>query len=128
MIERSNSCRPKKELFSCLTAQENTWTADVKLLLTQIYQHITCAHCSEDCLVNQASRLACTKGYDIYIVPGGSCIPKILKTPNYEGIVGVACGEEIKMFSPFLKHYRSCRSSYTLIKNGCANTVSTWKH
>ncbi len=39
----------------------------------------TCAHCSEDCLVNKAERFARQKGYDIYVLPGGSCIPKILK-------------------------------------------------
>src|SRR4030066_2157011 len=63
----------------------------------------TCAHCSPDCLVNKADHLAKKKGYDVYLLPGGSCIPKILKTSRYEGIVGVACGEEMKIMGPLLK-------------------------
>ena len=35
-----------------------------------------CAHCSEDCIVNKADQQAKSKGYDVYIVPGGSCIPR----------------------------------------------------
>ena len=83
----------------------------------------TCAHCSEDCLVNQASQVAGEKGYDVYVVPGGSCIPKILKSTKYEGIVGVACGEEIKMFGPYFNDTDMARQSIPLIKNGCANTI-----
>jgi hypothetical protein len=56
-------------------------------------------------------------------VPGGSCIPKILKSTKYEGIVGVACGEEIKMFGPYLNDMEMARQSIPLIKNGCANTI-----
>jgi hypothetical protein len=82
-----------------------------------------CAHCSEDCLVNQSVQVATAKGYDVYIVPGGSCIPKILKSTKYEGIVGVACGEEIKMFGPYLNDMEMARQSIPLIKNGCANTI-----
>jgi hypothetical protein len=35
-----------------------------------------CKHCSKDCLVSKANRLAVKKGYDVYVVPGGSCVPK----------------------------------------------------
>jgi hypothetical protein len=62
-----------------------------------------CAHCSDDCPVGEAVLFGEKKGYDVYIVPGGSCIPKILKTKNYEGVVGVACGEEIKAGMGLLK-------------------------
>ncbi len=83
----------------------------------------TCAHCDEECLVNQSSKFAQAKGYDVYIVPGGSCIPKILKNTNYEGVVGVACGEEIKLFGPFLNSLGVSGQAIPLIKNGCANTI-----
>jgi len=83
----------------------------------------TCAHCSEDCLVNQSVQAAARKGYDVYVVPGGSCIPKILKNTRYEGIVGVACGEEIKMFGPSTNDSDVARQAIPLIKNGCANTI-----
>jgi hypothetical protein len=83
----------------------------------------TCAHCSEDCLVYQSERLAKEKGYDVYVLPGGSCIPKILKNRHYEGIIGVACGEEMKMLSPLLSSMDVAGQAIPLIKNGCANTV-----
>jgi len=83
----------------------------------------TCAHCSEDCLVNKADRLAKEKGYDVYLLPGGSCIPKILKATHYEGIVGVACGEEMKMMGHLLGSMDVTGQGIPLIKNGCANTI-----
>ncbi|XHH08459.1 MAG: DUF116 domain-containing protein [Candidatus Bathyarchaeia archaeon] len=82
-----------------------------------------CAHCSEDCMVNQADKLAKEKGYDVYILAGGSCIPKILKSSKYEGVVGVACGEELKMLQPLLSNLNIAGQAIPLIKNGCANTV-----
>jgi hypothetical protein len=83
----------------------------------------TCAHCSPDCLVNKADHLAKKKGYDVYLLPGGSCIPKILKTSEYEGIVGVACGEEMKIMGPLLNGMDVAGQAIPLIKNGCANTI-----
>jgi hypothetical protein len=83
----------------------------------------TCAHCSKDCLVNRADSLAKKKGYDVYILPGASCVPKILKTHEYEGVVGVACGEEIKMAGDALGSRNIAAQAIPLIKNGCANTA-----
>ncbi|MDR1992221.1 MAG: DUF116 domain-containing protein [Nitrososphaerota archaeon] len=82
-----------------------------------------CAHCSEDCLINQADKIAKEKGYDMYVLPGGSCIPKIFKNTKYEGVAGVACGEEAKMFRPQLNNIDIAVQAIPLIKNGCANTV-----
>lgn len=81
-----------------------------------------CAHCSQDCLINKAVSIAEKKGYDVYILPGGSCIPKILKAKHYEGVVGVACGEEIKMAGELTKEMGIAGQAIPLIKNGCANT------
>lgn len=82
-----------------------------------------CAHCSPDCSINRAVSIAEKKGYDVYILPGGSCVPKILKTKKYEGVVGVACGEEIKISSGALKDLDVTGQAVPLIKNGCANTA-----
>jgi hypothetical protein len=82
-----------------------------------------CAHCSPDCGVNKADRIAREKGYDVYVLPGGSCVPNILKAKNYEGVVGVACGEEVKMSGELLSSMSVAGQSVPLLKNGCANTV-----
>jgi hypothetical protein len=81
-----------------------------------------CAHCSPDCLINKAASLAEKNGYDVYILPGGSCVSKILKLKRYEGVVGVACGEELKLAGEALGHMGVSGQAVPLLKNGCANT------
>ena len=83
----------------------------------------TCAHCSDDCMVNKADNYARKKGYDVYLIPGGSCIPKIIKNSNYEGIVGVACGEEMKIMGPLIDGMSISGQGIPLLKNGCSCTV-----
>ncbi len=82
-----------------------------------------CKHCSKDCLVSKANRLVENKGYDVYVVPGGSCIPKIVKKAMYEGAIGIACGEEMKMSGDVLDSMGVAGQAIPLIKNGCANTA-----
>ena len=82
-----------------------------------------CAHCSPECQVNQAVSIAEKKGYDVYVLPGGSCIPKILKNKGYEGAVGIACGEETKLSGEILEKMSVAGQAIPLIKNGCANTI-----
>jgi len=82
-----------------------------------------CADCSKDCLINRATSIAKRRGYDVYVVPGGSCIPKILRNKGYEGAVGIACGEEAKLSGDLLEKMGVACQVVPLIKNGCANTV-----
>ena len=93
-----------------------------KASFDQSISSFECAHCSGDCLVGRAVVFAEKKDYDVYILPGGSCISKILKAKRYEGIVGVACGDEIKAGVKLLKLMRVSSQTVPLIKNGCANT------
>ena len=82
-----------------------------------------CGHCSQDCLVNKADEIAKKKGYDVYVLPGSSCVSKILKASKYEGVVGVACGEELKIAGSILDQSNMAAQAVPLLKNGCANTV-----
>jgi len=81
-----------------------------------------CAHCSPDCLINRAVSIAERKGYDVYILPGGSCISRILKMKKYDGVVGVACGEELKIAGKVLEQMNIAGQAVPLLRNGCANT------
>jgi len=81
-----------------------------------------CAHCSPDCCVNKAEHIAIEKGYDVYVLSGGSCMLSILKQKNYDGVVGVACGAEVMMSGEKLSSMRVAWQSVPLLKNGCANT------
>jgi len=82
-----------------------------------------CAHCSDDCLVNKAVSISEKKGYDVYVLPGSSCIPKILKSRDYEGAIGVACGNETRLSGETLEKLGIAAQAVPLIKNGCANTI-----
>ncbi len=81
-----------------------------------------CQHCSPDCLVNQATTYAQKMGYDVYIVAGGSCIPQILRKNRYEGVVGVACSEELKLAATYIKTFNLPGQAVPLIRNGCSET------
>ncbi|MCW4006769.1 MAG: DUF116 domain-containing protein [Candidatus Bathyarchaeota archaeon] len=81
-----------------------------------------CNHCSQDCAINKADQIAREKGYDVYILAGGSCIPQILNSKQYEGIVGVACGGELKLSDEVLNNLQVAGQAVPLLKNGCANT------
>lgn len=78
-----------------------------------------CQRCSQDCLIREAVEIAESRGYDVYIVPGGSCIPKILEK-GYDAVVGVACGMELKLASSFLGDIPA--QAVPLVKNGCSHT------
>jgi hypothetical protein len=82
-----------------------------------------CAHCSDDCLVNKAVSISEKKGYDVYVLPGGSCIPRILKSGCYKGAIGVACGNETRLSGKTLEELGVAAQAVPLIKNGCANTI-----
>jgi len=81
-----------------------------------------CQHCSPDCLVNQATTYAQKMSYDVYIVAGGSGIPQILRKNRYEGVVGVACSEELKLAATYIKTFNLPGQAVPLIRNGCSET------
>ena len=82
-----------------------------------------CMHCSGDCLVGEACTLGEARGYSVFVVPGGSCIPGIIQRGNFEGIVGVACGQELGPALQMTQKYNLPAQAVPLIKNGCANTA-----
>jgi hypothetical protein len=58
----------------------------------------------------------------VYVIPGGSCVYKILKLKHYDGVVGVACGEEIKLAGEALSRMNVAGQAVPLLRNGCVNT------
>jgi uncharacterized protein len=81
-----------------------------------------CNHCSSDCLVHQATVLSAQRNYDIYILPGASCVRKIFQKRLYEGVVGVACTDELRLASTILEKQNIHAQAIPLIKNGCSET------
>lgn len=82
-----------------------------------------CVGCKEDCLIKRATKLAVRRGYDVYIIPGGSCIPKIIGEKGYDGVVGVACPDELILASSLLAKLKIPGQAVSLLRNGCANTT-----
>ena len=81
-----------------------------------------CRHCSKDCQVHKATLLAKKENYDVYVLPGGSCVKKIFQKNSYEGVVGVACTEEIGLATKILEQFNIATQNIPLIKNGCSGT------
>jgi uncharacterized protein len=122
-IERDKFLETKKRALFLPHCSRKYMDSRCKATFNPQVPNYTCAHCSDDCMVNKADQYAKKKGYDVYLLPGGSCIPKILKANRYEGIVGVACGEEMKIMGPLLSGLDVAGQGIPLIKNGCACTV-----
>jgi hypothetical protein len=123
LLERRRFLQAKKRALFLPHCSRKYMDSRCKAFFDASIPTYTCAHCSNDCLVNRAERLAKAKGYDVYVIPGGSCISKILKTNQYEGVAGVACGEEIKISVDALGSMNVAGQAIPLIKNGCANTA-----
>lgn len=81
-----------------------------------------CQHCSEDCLINKATQMGEKRGYDVFVLPGGSCIPKIMNRRDYDGVVGVACSDEIQLGREYLEKLGVPYQGVPLLKNGCSGT------
>ncbi|MEA2055208.1 MAG: DUF116 domain-containing protein [Candidatus Thermoplasmatota archaeon] len=58
----------------------------------------------------------------MYVLPGSSCIRKIFQKNMYDGIVGVACTDELKLAIGILEQFNISAQGVPLIKNGCSGT------
>ena len=122
LLERDRFMQTRKRALFLPHCSRKYMDSRCKAVFNPNIPSYMCAHCSPDCLINRAVSFAEKKGYDVYILPGGSCVPKILKAKHYEGVVGVSCGEETKLGGEILKSMDIAGQSVPLVKNGCANT------
>ena len=123
LMERERFVQTKKRALLLPHCSRKFMDSRCKATFDPELPSYVCAHCSPDCQVGQAEFLAKKKGYDVYILPGGSCISRILNLNHYEGIIGVACGEEVRLGGETLKAMNISGQTVPLLKNGCANTA-----
>lgn len=123
LVERQRFAETKKRVLFLPHCSRKYMDSRCRAVFDPSIPSYFCKHCSPDCLVNRAVALAEKKGYDVYVLPGGSCVPKILKSERYEGVVGVACGEETRISGEMLAGMKVAGQAVPLIKNGCANTI-----
>ncbi len=122
MVHREDFLKSKNRVMflpQCL--RKHTHNSCKAAFKPEIPSHF-CSNCSASCLVNQATMLGKQKGYDVYIVDGGSCISKILKQNSYDAVVGIACPEELKLAAEQLEKTGIPGQGVPLIKNGCVYT------
>ena len=81
-----------------------------------------CNHCSPDCLANRATKFAEKKDYKVFILPGGSCVRKILDKVSCDAVLGIGCPEELKLGIGLVESKNKIVKSIPLTKNGCSNT------
>jgi hypothetical protein len=82
----------------------------------------SCNHCSADCLAHQATELAESKGYKVFILPGGSGMKMLLERKKCDAVSGIACPEEIKLGISVAESKGLAVRGIPLTKNGCVNT------
>jgi hypothetical protein len=123
MVERNKFLESKKRALLLPHCSRKYLDSRCRAVFDTNIPSYVCSHCTESCLVNQADKIAKEKGYDVFVLSGGSCIPKILNAQKYEGAIGVACGEEVKMLRPLLNNMDIAGQAIPLLRNGCTDTV-----
>jgi hypothetical protein len=78
MIQRGKFLQTKRRALFLSHCSRKYLDGRCKAVFDANIPSYTCSHCSEDCLVNQSYKVATKRGYDVYVLPGGSCIPRIL--------------------------------------------------
>lgn len=82
-----------------------------------------CKHCGS-CNLDEAIKIAKKIGYkQIYVVPGGSMVKKILDTNKPKAAIGVSCFHEAVMAFELAKSVNVIPQCVLLLKDGCKDTM-----
>jgi len=93
-------------------------STDCKASVTK--QGFVCNGCNKnDCKVYKIKNKAESKGYRVFVTPGGSMVAKIVKKYKPKAILGVACMKEIVMA---MESIPLPGQAIKLTKNGCIST------
>lgn len=83
-------------------------------------------HCLKKDYLQKLKKEGEKRNYKIHVVGGGSAVKKILKKyQKIDKIVGVACGDEIKLAADYTKNLKNKGTktkAIKLSKSGCKNT------
>jgi hypothetical protein len=84
---------------------------------------LQCKHCNKDCKINQLTRSAEKLGYRCFVVPGGAMVFNIAKKYKPQGVVAVACLNELREGTALTENeYNVPFQIIQLRKDGCVNT------
>ncbi|OUJ19256.1 Metal binding protein, component of redox complex [Methanonatronarchaeum thermophilum] len=77
-----------------------------------------CGKCNIADIIEYAEKL----GYQIYVVPGGSLVFKVLKNGDVDAVVGVACYDELDQAIKKANQAGLPSQGILLSEDGCVNT------
>jgi len=88
------------------------------------YECQECGKCRIEEVIQEARRL----GYkDVFIIPGGSIVKKILAKEKPNACLGVACLKELMLGSFICEKFGVVGQGIGLLRDGCVNTEVDWK-
>ncbi len=80
---------------------------------------LVCSECGR-CSIGEIKEKAESIGYKVFIVPGSSFVKKIMKTYEFDSVVGVACYEDLNL--TMMKMNNFSPQGVLLSKTGCFET------
>lgn len=81
-------------------------------------------HCREcgRCKIADVMKIARRLESKVFILPGGSIVPRLLKKYNPKAVVGVACFRELSMAVSIVTRMNIPLQAIYLLRDGCRNT------
>lgn len=84
---------------------------------------LQCKHCNKECKINKLTRAAEKLGYKCFVVPGGAMVFNIAKKYQPQGVVAVACFNELREGTSRTEfEYKAPFQVIPLRRDGCVNT------
>lgn len=83
------------------------------------YECKECGRCSIKKVKQEAEKL----GYQVYVVPGGSVVWKIIKDKKPKAVLGVACSKELVQALEITESHGMPAQTVTLLRDGCVDTI-----
>ena len=88
------------------------------------YECMECGKCGIPEIIHQAEKL----GYkDVFIIPGGSVVTKILNKEKPKACLGVSCLKELVLGSFVCEKLGVAAQGIALLRDGCVETAVNWK-
>ncbi|WP_457612667.1 DUF116 domain-containing protein [Methanocaldococcus sp.] len=95
---------------------------DVKCPAKLTPKGVECVFCNR-CGVGEILKVAESKGYKVYIIPGSTFLKRILKEEMPEAVFGVACNRDLFYGMNSLSRKGIPSQGQPLLRDGCINTI-----
>ncbi|MEM2869997.1 MAG: DUF116 domain-containing protein [Thermoplasmata archaeon] len=87
---------------------------------------LVCRHCSPDCSINRLTTHARSRGYRVFVVPGGEMVFNIIEKYRPGAVLGVACRHELAQAAERIAGSKGALGfayqGVALLRSGCVGT------